>query len=286
MADQRNTNDFRPGRPSRHGLTATLSVLPIVLSFLNVAIAITIIGLAADSIAWAGGRGSEESNTVYAIVLGPAGHGNDTYDRWFTRMHYLPQYYDTQTFSALVSAGAVCVLAGLIAGSLSIMLRARKVRLVLVAMPVNTTLKSTGPLAHDPSFLPSARGPCLPDRYHRPHLRAGTVRHRPGVRWGCVHEWRRLQHRAEVLRPGSPVQQQHARRGHQILPLPQALQPHELELPPPRPHLERNAESSLQLVSGGYRGKRLIPRAGGFAGCGFAFACVGLVLEQRRRWSG
>ncbi|KAK3703392.1 hypothetical protein LTR37_014498 [Vermiconidia calcicola] len=119
MADQGNINDSKPGLPFRH-------VLPIILSFLNAAIAITIIGLAADSIAWAGGRGSEESNTVYAIVSGPAVHGNYTYDVWFTRMHYLPQYYDTQTFSALVSAGAVCAFAGVIAGSLSITSRGRK----------------------------------------------------------------------------------------------------------------------------------------------------------------
>lgn len=68
MADERNIDDSKPGLPFRH-------VLSIILSFFNAAIAITIIGLAADSIAWAGGRRSEESNTVYAIVSGPAVHG-------------------------------------------------------------------------------------------------------------------------------------------------------------------------------------------------------------------
>ncbi|KAK3648429.1 hypothetical protein LTR56_007546 [Elasticomyces elasticus] len=113
MADQRTVNDSKPGLNLRH-------VSTIILSFLNAAIAITIIALAADSIAWAGGRGSENSETAYAVIVGPAVVGNYTYDTWFTRMHYLPQYYDTQTFSALVSAGAVCVFAGVIAGSLSI----------------------------------------------------------------------------------------------------------------------------------------------------------------------
>ncbi|KAK5701792.1 hypothetical protein LTR97_004610 [Elasticomyces elasticus] len=113
MADRRTVNDSKPGLNFR-------DVSTIILSFLNAAIAITIIALAADSIAWARGRGSEDSETAYAVVVGPALHGNYTSDTWFTRMHYLPQYYDTRTFSALVAAGAVCVFAGLIAGSLSI----------------------------------------------------------------------------------------------------------------------------------------------------------------------
>ncbi|KAK4901648.1 hypothetical protein LTR27_001420 [Elasticomyces elasticus] len=113
MADRQTVNDSKPRLNFRH-------ISTIVLSFLNAAIAITIIALAADSIAWAAGRGSENSETAYAVVLGPSVDGNYTYDTWFTRMHYLPQYYDTQTFSALVSAGAVSVFAGVIAGSLSI----------------------------------------------------------------------------------------------------------------------------------------------------------------------
>lgn len=122
MDDQHHIQGSKSARFFRH-------ILPIILSFFNAAIAIAIIGLAADSIAWAGGRGSEESNTVYAVVLGPAENGNGTYsDRWFTRMHYLPQYYDTQTFSAMVSAGAVCAIVGIVAGTLSIVSSRRKVR--------------------------------------------------------------------------------------------------------------------------------------------------------------
>lgn len=122
MDDHHHTNGSKPARFFRQ-------ILPIVLSFFNASVAVAIIGLAADNIAWAGGRGSEEANTVYAVVLGEAENGNGTYiDRWFTRMHYLPQYYDTQTFSAIVAAGAICTIVGLVAGVLSIVSLGRKVR--------------------------------------------------------------------------------------------------------------------------------------------------------------
>ena len=171
MADQRNNVASKSGR-----LATTLSITPIVLSFLNAAVAITIIGLAADSIAWAGGRGSEESNTVYAIVIGDYGYGESTSDTWFTRMHYLPQYYDTQTFSALIAGSVICVIAGLIAGPLSIASRISKVRPNdPVASTVSSLLTSTGSLAHHPSFLHSTRGRRLPSHYHRPRVRAGSV---------------------------------------------------------------------------------------------------------------
>lgn len=113
-------DDFEPKLTSKYVVEVTFNFLTVALSFVNPAIAICIIGLAADNIDWATGRGSEDSNTVDAVILGRYNHTSNTVERWDTRMSYLPVYYDTQTFAALIVAGVVCTLGGFIVGPLSV----------------------------------------------------------------------------------------------------------------------------------------------------------------------
>ena len=111
-------DDFEPKLTLRYVVDIAINVLTVAFAFLCPAIGITIIGLAADNINWGTGRGSQEANTVDAWILRPWNSTN--VHIWTTKMFYMPQYYDTQTFSALIVAGAIAALGGFIVGPLSV----------------------------------------------------------------------------------------------------------------------------------------------------------------------
>lgn len=73
----------------RHAARIARHLLTVAFSFLSMGVAIAIIGLAADNINWGSGRGSQEANTVTAVVLGTYDADNDFLMRWVTKMSYL-----------------------------------------------------------------------------------------------------------------------------------------------------------------------------------------------------
>lgn len=73
----------------RYAARVVRQILTIVFMFLSIAIAITIVGLAADMINWGSGRGSDEANTVTAVVLGRVDPTADHYNQWLTKINYL-----------------------------------------------------------------------------------------------------------------------------------------------------------------------------------------------------
>lgn len=111
-------------------LQTALNFLTLAASFLIPAVAVCIIGLAADNINWATGRGSQEGNTVDAAVIqdGWSDNGTFSYDRWDIRMSYMPGYYNTPTFSTLIAVGALCTLIGSIVAALSVIRWTRPVQ--------------------------------------------------------------------------------------------------------------------------------------------------------------
>ena len=121
MSSSRDEDDFEPKLTLVYVAKVTLNFLTVALAFIIPAIGVCIIGLAADNINWATGRGSEHSNTVDAVILGQYFESNNTVERWNTRMNYMPMYYDTQTFVALIVAGVVCTLGGIVVGPLSVL---------------------------------------------------------------------------------------------------------------------------------------------------------------------
>lgn len=111
-------NDSSPKLTFRHVLTTTVNFLVMVFTFVIPAIAVCIIGLAADNLAWAGGRGSQASNTMEAVAFGPLPNATH-FELYRTLMLYLPEYYDTQTFAGLMVAGAACTVGGFVVAPLS-----------------------------------------------------------------------------------------------------------------------------------------------------------------------
>jgi hypothetical protein len=119
MDSRRDNEDDGPRYTFVRALRALWNFLPIALAFLAPVIGVCIIGLAADNIDWGTGRGSKESNTVIATFY----EWNDTLQgegQYRTKMSYMPSYYDSQTFIALIVAGAITTIGGFLAVPLSV----------------------------------------------------------------------------------------------------------------------------------------------------------------------
>ena len=68
----------------------TFDFCTVALSFIAPAVAVCIIGLAADNIDWGTGRGTQIGNTVNAVVVGSWNATDDTVEFWDILMKYLP----------------------------------------------------------------------------------------------------------------------------------------------------------------------------------------------------
>ncbi|KAK3703684.1 hypothetical protein LTR37_014262 [Vermiconidia calcicola] len=139
MEIHEDADDAQPKLKFARVLETTANFLGLVLSFLNPAIAVCIIGLAADNINWATGRGSQESNIVDAVVDVLYNETSDRWEKYKTRMPYLPSYYDTETFSALIGVASVCTLGGLLVAPLSIVRWKALGRSVKLSRKTNTS---------------------------------------------------------------------------------------------------------------------------------------------------
>lgn len=73
----------------RYAAHFTRQLLTVAFSFMSMGMAVAIIGLAADNINWGTGRGSEDANTVVAVVLGKYDEERDHVDRWVTKMSWV-----------------------------------------------------------------------------------------------------------------------------------------------------------------------------------------------------
>lgn len=73
----------------RHAAQVSRHILTVAFSFLSIGAAIAIIGLAADNINWGTGRGSQDANTVTAVIIGEYEVGRGYLERWVTKMLYL-----------------------------------------------------------------------------------------------------------------------------------------------------------------------------------------------------
>ena len=98
-----------------HRLAVGLRAASLVgLPLLILAIAATIVGLAADNLAFVSPQLIVEA---YQMWVDSPTDGLQLYN---TRMYYWPDDLDTQSFIAVIAAGAICTLGGLVVGPLSI----------------------------------------------------------------------------------------------------------------------------------------------------------------------
>jgi hypothetical protein len=117
MEDETDNHDRKVGL--RRFVKPTADWITLILSVINPAIAVCIIGLTADHLEWRTGRGSQEANSVTVVFERPNASFDLPLDK--TRMMYLPYYYDNRfrATHALLFAGIICTVGGIIVATLS-----------------------------------------------------------------------------------------------------------------------------------------------------------------------
>ena len=117
-------------------------IVDVVLPLLIPAMAITILGLAADNLAYVSPDRIVDTSNLYVYNLSIP----DT-QIYNTRMQYWPRNLDTSAFCAIAAAGAICALGGFVVGLLSIIHWRSKHRSVAISTEKHQTSHRTVVLA-------------------------------------------------------------------------------------------------------------------------------------------